>query len=68
MDLDCKLDMSSIRDRYSYAIPLEKMDAITIAEGTMEVVVHTHRHPLELLSNQESVFIGKVRIMLPTKY
>ena len=45
--------------RYPYAIQLKKMDVINVAESIMEIVAHTGI-PLELLSDQGSVFIGKV--------
>ena len=45
--------------RYPYAIPLKKVDAITVAEGIMEVIAHTGI-AMVLLSDQGSVFIGKV--------
>ena len=53
------LTVMCLGTRYPYAIPRKKVDAITVAEGIMEVVAHTGI-PMELLSDQGSVFIGKV--------
>ena len=49
--------------KISLCYTTEKMDVINVAEGIMEIVVHTGI-PLELLSNQGSVFIGKVNLEL----
>ena len=53
------LTVMCLGTRYPYAIPLKKVDAITVAEGIMEVVANTGI-PMELLSYQGSIFIGKV--------
>ena len=53
------LTVMCLGTRYPYAIPLKKVDAITVAEGIMEVVAHTGI-PMELFSDQGSVFIAKV--------
>ena len=53
------LTIMCLGTRYPYAIPLKKVDAIIVAEGIMEVVAPTGI-PMELLSDQGSIFIGKV--------
>ena len=45
--------------RFPYAIPLQRVDAKSVAEGLMEVISHTGI-PIELLSDQGSVFLSKV--------
>ena len=45
--------------RYPYCVPIKRVDAITVAEGLMEVIAHTSI-PLELLSDQGAVFTGRV--------
>ena len=45
--------------RYPYAVALKKIDAVSVAEGLMEVIQHTGI-PNELLSDQGSQFMGRV--------
>ena len=45
--------------RFPYAIPLQRVDAESVAEGLMEVICHTGI-PIELLSDQGSVLLSKV--------
>ena len=44
---------------YPYAVPLKKVDAISVAEGLLEVFAHTGI-PHKLLSDQGSVFVGRL--------
>ena len=44
--------------RYPYAIPL-RVDAVTVAEALVEVIAHTGI-PKEILSDQGSVFVGRL--------
>ena len=53
------LTIMCLGTRYPYAIPLKWVDAESVAEGLMEVISHTGI-PVELLSDQGSVFLGKV--------
>ena len=53
------LTVMCLGTRYPYAIPLKKVDAITIAEGLIDVLAQTGITQ-ELLSDQGSVFIGRV--------
>ena len=53
------LTVMCLGTRYPYCIPLKKVDAITVAEGLLEVIAHTGI-PYEILSDQGSVFTGKV--------
>ena len=53
------LTVMCLGTRYPYAIPLKKVDAISVAEGLLEVVAHTGI-PHELLSDQGSVFMGRL--------
>ena len=43
--------------RYPYAIPLKRVDAVSVAEALTEVLSHTGV-PKELLTDQGSVFTG----------
>ena len=45
--------------RYPYAVSLEKVDAISVDERLLEVIAHTDI-PHELLSDQGSVFVGRL--------
>ena len=45
--------------RYPYAVVLKKIDAVSVAEGLMEVIQHTGI-PNELLLDQGSQFMGRV--------
>ena len=45
--------------RYPYAIPLKRVDAVTVAEALVEVIAHTGI-PKEILSDQGSVFVGRL--------
>ena len=45
--------------RYPYCVPLKRVDAMSVAEGLMEVLSHTGI-PVELLSDQGAVFMGRV--------
>ena len=45
--------------RYPYTVALKKIDAVSVAEGLMEVFQHTGIHN-ELLSDQGSQFMGRV--------
>ena len=45
--------------RYPYAVALKKIDALSVAEGLMEVIQHTGI-PNELLSDQGSLLMGRV--------
>ena len=53
------LTVMSLGSRFPYAIPLQRVDAESVAEGVMEVISHTGI-PIELLSDQGSVFLSKV--------
>ena len=46
--------------RYPYAIPLKQVDAESVAEGLMEVISRTGIL-VELLSDQGSVFLGRLK-------
>ena len=45
--------------RYPYCVPLKRVDAMSVAEGLMEVLSHTGI-PVELLTDQGAVFMGRV--------
>ena len=51
------LTVMCLGTRYPYCVPIKRVDAITVAEGLMEVIAHTGI-PLELLSDQGAVFTG----------
>ena len=53
------LTVMCLGSRFPYAIPLQWVDAESVAEGLMEVISHTGI-PIELLSDQGSVFLSKV--------
>ena len=53
------LTVMCLGSRFPYAIPLQRVDAESVAEGLMEVISHTGK-PIELLSDQGSVFLSKV--------
>ena len=53
------LTIMRLGTRYPYAIPLKRVDAESVAEGLMEVISHTGIL-VELLSDQVSVFLGKI--------
>ena len=53
------LTIMCLGTRYPYAIPLKRVDAESVAKGLMEVISHTGI-PVELLSDQGSVFLGEV--------
>ena len=53
------LTVMCLRMRYPYAVALKKIDAVSVAEGLMEVIQHTGI-PNELLSDQDSQFMGRV--------
>ena len=44
---------------YPYCVPLKRVDAISVADGLMEILSHTGI-PVELVTDQGAVFVGKV--------
>ena len=53
------LTVMCLGSRFPYAIPLQRVNAQSLAEGLMEVISHTSI-PIELLSNQGSIFLSTV--------
>ena len=53
------LTVMCLGTRHSYCVPIKRVDAITVSKGLMEVIAHTGI-PLELHSDQEAVFTGRV--------
>lgn len=53
------LSVICVGTRYPYCVPLKRVDALTVAEGLMEVLSHTGI-PKELLTDRGTVFTGKV--------
>ena len=51
--------MMCLGTRYYYAVLLKIVIVISVAEGLLEVIAHTGI-PLELLSDQSSVFVGRL--------
>ena len=49
--------------RYPYAIPLKRVDAVIVAESLVDVIAHTGI-PKEILSDQGSVFVGRLSKLL----
>ena len=52
------LTVMCLGTRQPYAIPLKRVDAITVAKGLMDVAVYTGI-PLERLTDQGSVLLGR---------
>ena len=53
------LTMKCLSTHYPYAVSPKKVDSILVAEGLLEVIAHTSI-PHELLSDQGSVFVGRL--------
>ena len=53
------LTVMCVGTRFPYVVPLKRVDAVTVAEGLTEVISHTGI-PKELLTDQGSVFTGKL--------
>ena len=57
------LTVMCLGTRYPYCVPLKRVDSESVAEGLMDVISHTGI-PKELLSDQGSVFMGRVTTQL----
>ena len=57
------LTVMCLGTRYPYCVPLKRVDSELVAEGLMDVISHTGI-PKELLSDQGSVFMGRVTTQL----